>query len=129
VIKDLIGHAAELGFDELAEVFRDAFNADVRNGYAHADYVVWNDGLRLPKRNGGDARCIPWDEFYAIVERGIKFFDILRRLVDEYQRSYNPPRTIKARLATEPEKNWTIFCDPKTRTFGVTNGVVPTGNI
>ncbi len=48
VLKDLTGHAKELGFDELAEVFRDAFDPDVRNGYAHADYIVWNDGLRLP---------------------------------------------------------------------------------
>jgi hypothetical protein len=48
VLKDLAGHAKDLRLDELAEVFRDAFDPDVRNGYAHADYVVWNDGLRLP---------------------------------------------------------------------------------
>jgi len=47
VLKDLAGHAETLGLHELAEVFRDAFDADIRNGYAHADYVIWNDGLRL----------------------------------------------------------------------------------
>jgi hypothetical protein len=57
VLKNLAGHAKELGLDELAEVFRDAFDSDVRNGYAHADYVVWNDGLRLPKHNGGQPRA------------------------------------------------------------------------
>jgi len=68
-------------------------------------------------------------EFYATFERGITFFDILRELVSEYQRSYNPPKTIKARLQNEPERNWTIFYDPKTRAFGFTNGPTPTGNI
>lgn len=59
VLRDLAGYAKTLGFDNLAEVFRDAFNSDVRNGYSHADYIVWQDGLRLPKRNGGYASCIP----------------------------------------------------------------------
>jgi hypothetical protein len=127
VMKDLIGHAAKLEFNELAEVFRDAFDADIRNGYAHADYVVWNDGLRLPKRNGGDPKCIPWIEFYATVERGVNFFDKLRKLLRECQYFYDPPKTIKARLASEPEGNWTISCDPKTRAFRITNGTVPVG--
>ncbi len=125
VLKDLTGHAKELGFDELAEVFRDAFDPDVRNGYAHADYIVWNDGLRLPKRNGGYARRILWEEFNTIFERGINFFHILRHVVGEYVHSYDPPKTIKARLQNEPEMDWTIYCDPKTGAFGITSGKYP----
>ncbi|HEY3719077.1 MAG TPA: hypothetical protein VGL41_02945 [Roseiarcus sp.] len=34
IMKDLIGHAADLGLAELAEVFRDAFDPDVRNAIA-----------------------------------------------------------------------------------------------
>jgi hypothetical protein len=44
IIKDLIGHASELGLTELAEVFRDAFDPDVRNAVAHADYIIWPMG-------------------------------------------------------------------------------------
>lgn len=127
VLKDLAGHAKELGFDELAEVFRDAFDPDVRNGYAHADFIVWNDGLHLPKRNGGNAKHVSWDEFNAIFERGINFFNILRHVIDEYVRSYNPPKTIKARLQNEPELDWTIYCDPKLGAFGITSGKYPKG--
>lgn len=127
VLKNLAGHAKELGFDELAEIFRDAFDPDVRNGYAHADYIVWNDGLRLPKRNGGYARHIPWEEFNAIFERGINFFHTLRHVVGECVRSYDPPKTIKARLQNEPEMDWTIYCDPKTGAFGITSGKYPNG--
>lgn len=125
VLKDLAGHAKELRFDELAEVFRDAFDPDVRNGYAHADYIIWNDGLRLPKRNGGYARKVSWKEFNAIFERGINFFHILRHVVGEYVRSYDPPKTIKARLQDEPEMDWTIYCDPKSGAFGITSGKYP----
>jgi hypothetical protein len=49
VLRDLAGHSASLGLSELAEVFRDAFESDIRNAYAHADYVIWKDGLRLRK--------------------------------------------------------------------------------
>jgi hypothetical protein len=68
IIKDLIGHASELGLTELAEVFRDAFDPDVRNAVAHADYIIWPDGLRLRR---GWPREIPWEDFTALVDRGL----------------------------------------------------------
>jgi hypothetical protein len=74
VIKDLAGHAEEAGFHQLAMVFRDAFDSDIRNGYVHADYVVWRDELRLPKRNGGQARQIHMLEFQGYLERAVNFF-------------------------------------------------------
>ena len=125
VLKDLAGHAKELGFEELAEVFRDAFDPDIRNGYAHADYIVWNDGLRLPKRNGGYARTISWVEFNAIFERGINFFNILRQVVGDFVRSYDPPKIIKSRLQDEPEMDWKIYFDPNSGAFGITSGTNP----
>jgi hypothetical protein len=121
VIKDLAGHALTLGLRELAEVFRDAFDSDIRNGYAHADYIIWDDGLRLRKRNGGHPRCIPWEEFGAIFDRGINFFHLLRQVVKDYVQSYSQPRTIKAQLQNEPEADWTIYLEPNGA-FGITSG-------
>ena len=43
----------------IGEAIRDAFDPDVRNAVAHADYIVWVTGLRLRKRNGGMIREIP----------------------------------------------------------------------
>lgn len=80
VMRDLAGHAETVGLHELAEIFRDAFDSDIRNGYAHADYVLWVDGLRLRKRNGGHPRVVPWEEFTQIFNRGINVFSILRNL-------------------------------------------------
>jgi len=122
VLRDLTGHAKTLGLDNLAEIFRDAFEPDIRNGYAHADFVIWDDGLRLPKRNGGNARSIPWADFQSLFERGISFFNIIQEVVGEFVRSYNPPKTIKARLQDEPEDDWTIYFDPIKGNFGLTTG-------
>jgi hypothetical protein len=126
IIRDLIGHASELGLVELAEVFRDAFDADVRNAVAHADYIIRREGLLLRRRNGGTPRVIRWDEFWPLIDRGLNLFHFIRSITREYTDSYQIPKTIRARLAEEPEQDWTIFCDPKTRQFGFTTGPYPT---
>ena len=124
VLRDLAGHAASLGLSELADVFRDAFESDIRNAYAHADYVIWKDGLRLRKRNGGSPRKISWAEFQAHFDRGINVFHLLRQLVDEYVSSYHPAKQIRARMAeNEPEFLWTIHFDPEKRTFKISGGL------
>jgi len=119
VLGYLSGNASNLGFGDLAEVFRDAFDGDLRNGYAHADYVIWDDGIRLPMRNGGQPRKVSWPEFTAHLNRGINFFNLLSETVREYRDSYNPPKQIKGRLAEEPEAIWTIHSNPEMRTFAI----------
>src|SRR3989442_9872339 len=120
VLRDLAGHAATLGLSELAEVFRDAFDPDIRNAYAHADYIIWNDGLRLRKRNGGFPRKVPWSEFQPRFDRGINLFHLLREMVNEYVASYHPAKRLRARMDdNQPELLWTIHFDPETRTFGI----------
>jgi hypothetical protein len=124
VLKDLSGHAAETGMMDLAEVFRDAFNADLRNGFAHADYVLWNDGVRLPKRNGGHGKIFSWDDVNALLQRGIGMFETLRTVVNDATREYLTPRTILTSLSGEPPCNWTIYADEEGR-FGITSGEYP----
>jgi hypothetical protein len=123
IMKDLIGHASELGLSELAEVFNEAFDPDVRNAIAHADYILWSDGLRLSRRNGGWPRVISWEEFGPLVARGLNLFGFIRQLTDEYIRRYDPPKTIRSRLTKpEPEVEYTIYFNPETGAFGFTTG-------
>jgi len=124
VLRDLAGHAATLGLSELSEVFRDAFDPDIRNAYAHADYIISRDGLRLRKRNGGFPRQVPWPEFQARFDRGINVFHLLREIVSEYVASYNPAKQFRGRMANnEPELVWTIHFDPEKETFGISGGL------
>lgn len=121
VIKDLVGHAQTIGLHNLSEVFRDAFDSDLRNAYAHADYIIWNDGIRLRKRNGGYPRIVKWAEFDFLFNRAINFFHILRSIVNEYILSYNPAKTIVGKLANEPEGKWLIQYDPIKKTFEISS--------
>lgn len=118
IIRDLAGHAENLGHHELAEVFRDAFDPDVRNGYSHADYVVWVGSIRFGVRLG-PLRELSYPEFTALFERGMNFFEILRRVVHESVTSYRTPAVICAQLADEPEGNWTIAYDSGKGTFSI----------
>ena len=43
IIRDLVGHAETIGLSELASCIREAYDPDLRNGYAHADYIIWAD--------------------------------------------------------------------------------------
>jgi hypothetical protein len=119
VIRNLVGHATTLGLNDMAEIFRDAFDSDIRNGFVHADYVIWDDGIRLTKRNGGDRRIVSWPEFHASLERGINFFNLLGETVKEYRDSYNPPKEVRGQSGTAPECDWTICCNPETKVFSI----------
>jgi len=126
IMKDLIGHASELGLTELAEVFRDAFDPGVRNAVAHADYIIWPDGLRLRRRNGGWPREIPWKDFTSLADRGLNLFAFIRHLSDEYVHSYETPKTIRSRMKNnEPLTDYTIYYQPVTGAFGFTTGQHP----
>jgi len=118
VIRDLAGHAENLGFHQLAEVFRDAFDPEIRNGYSHADYVVWVNSLRLGLRLG-PLRELSYVEFFARFERGANFFQILREVVAENLTSYSEPRVVRAQLAEEPAADWKIAFNPQDGTFTI----------
>ncbi len=51
--RDLAVTAKDMGLVRLSSLLELAFRDDIRNGISHADYVIWNDGLRL--HNGTEA--------------------------------------------------------------------------
>jgi hypothetical protein len=57
-MKELLGHAAELKFDKFKDVILETFDPDIRNGYAHADYIVWHDEIRPRRRDGGQPKIV-----------------------------------------------------------------------
>ena len=81
VFRDMAAYAEDLGMTALREVLTGVFNTDIRNGYAHANYVIRDEGINLPGRQGGIAKRVTWAEFDQCLLRAISSFDILRRLV------------------------------------------------
>lgn len=121
VIKDLVGHCSELGLDDLATVFRDVFNSDIRNAFAHADYVVENDGINLPRRNGGIATSISWEDFDDDMACAMSMFQILWQLANEAMLSYEPEKSVVGSIGGGPVETIVIYCDSKSGTFGIRN--------
>jgi hypothetical protein len=119
ILKNLAGHAKSLGLVPLSEVFRDVFDSDLRNGYVHADYIVWDDGIRLRKRNGGNPKLVTWPQFHVHFHRGVNFFSLLGQIVQEYMYSYDPAKQIRGQLAEEPVGTWTIHSDPVSQDFSI----------
>ena len=70
---------------------------------------------------------ISWAEFWPLVDRGLNLFRFIRQITGEYVHSYETPKTIRARLADEPEQDWTIYCDPTTAVRVYQRGLSTTG--
>lgn len=117
ILKDLVGHAKNLELHDLALCFRDAFSSQLRNGYAHADYIVWGDGIRLRNRNGGNPTIVNWSDFQYFLARGVDFFTTVRAIALEYKINYEPEKKVTGSLGGEPLTEWTISFNSETGAF------------
>lgn len=124
IMKDLIGHADELGLDGFKECLLEAFDPDLRNGYAHADYIVWDDGIRLRNRNGGSPRLVKYEEFAEKLNFAIVFFQILKDVIAKFVKSYDPEkRVIGAMNNQDPKLPTIISYNSETGRFSITSGL------
>ena len=124
IMKDLLGHSHELGLENIKAVIIETFDADLRNGYAHADYIVWNDGIRLLKRNGGHPYVISFDAFTSKLNKSITFFQTLQSSVMECIRSYAIPKRIMGRMnKVDPALPSVIRYDEETGAFSIQTGL------
>ena len=117
---DLAKSAKSIGLSRLSSLLESAFRDDIRNGISHADYVLWDDGLRLRKRNGGHSDRLPFDEINAALIRGMGFFQILREYNAASMRSFNPAKEIVGRLSENFPMPHTVFCNPETGALQIT---------
>lgn len=124
VMQDLLGHAAELGLENLNRVIVEAFDPDLRNGYAHADYVIWDDGIRLRKRNGGYPSVVGFEEFTLKLNKAISFFHLLQELILSSVRSYSPPKRVVGRMNNRAAALPSIIAyDEEAGEFSISTGM------
>jgi hypothetical protein len=124
VMKDLLGHAEELGLEGLKGVILETFDPDLRNGYAHADYIIWNDGIRLRKRNGGGPSVVSFDDFVLKLNKAVTFFQTLKNFMMESVRSYATPKRIMGRMnSRDPVLPAIIRYDEETGAFSIRTGL------
>lgn len=122
VMRALADEASSLALDELAAVFRDAFDADLRNGFAHADYALSIEGIHVRGRHDRE-RIISWQEFQSLFNDGVGLFEVLGEVIRQYQEFYQSPRIVSGTThPSDPIGHWAIYSDPEARTMSVSGG-------
>lgn len=119
--RDLAIHAQRIGMTGLSSAFENAFRDDVRNGMYHSDYILWDDGLRLRRRNGGNVMRIEYAEVFDLVGVGLAFFETLQVLHISAMQSFDPPREINGRFSANPPMPWTVGYDSTTGAFSISS--------
>lgn len=117
--KDLATKASEIGMTKLASLLALAFNDEIRNGISHTDYVIWDDGLRLRKRNDGNATLLSYGEVSEAITVGAALYDLLQHHNRTAMESFNPAREIIGKFSLNPPMRFTVFSDPERRTFSI----------
>ncbi|MNM23498.1 hypothetical protein D3C76_140200 [compost metagenome] len=100
--------ATAIGMTGLAGLLEIAFRDDIRNGIAHADYILVPEGLRLRRRNGGFPVLVPNDELVGAIQIGLFFFEILQCFQQQTVMSFRPARTVVGRFSENPPMAWKI---------------------
>lgn len=126
IMRALMKYSQEVGYQDLAEVFRDAFDVDLRNAYAHADYALLEQGICVKPRYNGE-RIVNWEEFALLLHKATEFYELLKSIDDEYVSSYLTPKVVMGILNDrDPEGTWTIHYDSETRLFSISGQVSDT---
>jgi hypothetical protein len=120
VLRVLADQAASSGRAELAEVLSGAFNEDLVSSYERADLLVREDGIRLLHKDGGEPAFLTLAEFHAWFERGISFFELLRKVTAKYLTKYQTEKKILGRFEVGPEQEYTVRADLKKRKMIIT---------
>lgn len=100
--------AAGIGMCRLSEILEVTFRDDIRNGIAHADYIIGRDGLRLRRRNGGNPFELSHSEVNEALTIGMMFFDLLKQLLWQAKQFFHPARTIIGRFSSNPPMPWRV---------------------
>lgn len=117
--RDLAAHARKIGMIGLSSALENVFRDDVRNGMYHSDYILWDDGLRLRRRNGGRVTRIEYKEVFDLVGIGMAFFQALQMLRTAAIQSFDPPREIIGRFSANPPMPHTVGYDSETGSFSI----------
>jgi hypothetical protein len=122
VVGDLVGHASRVGQVELAEVFRDAFDSRVADGYARGHYAVGREELRFLAAADEEPVIVEIHKFESLLNRGLGFLARLFQITNEHIHVYDEPRAVHGRIEGEPETEWTVRYDPLAGALSIRPG-------
>ena len=122
LMRSLVRRSTEAGFADLGSTFAAAFDADLRNAFAHADYCLAKEGVFVLSRYGQE-RVVPWQELNVLLERAMVLYLSLNDIRVEYCKSYVEPQHVVGTLnSREPPTSWKIEFKAPEGTMVLFNG-------
>ena len=114
LMRSLVKASQEADMAELAATFREAFDSDLRNAFAHADYSLSAEGIFVLSRYGQE-RLITWQELNVLLDRAMHVYMALNDLLVAYCLLYAAPKEVRGTLnPNEAAKTWTVhFVEPQ----------------
>jgi hypothetical protein len=123
VMGALAREAEALGLKDVCEVFTNAFDGDLRNGVAHADYVLNEEGIHVRGRHDR-ARLITWPDLPTMLNNGINLYHVLRDVVGSFEHVYETPKVVTGSINDkDPPGCYMIDCDVDTGMLTVSAGI------
>jgi len=104
VLRSVTNFSKAKGETALYEILNTGFDSDVRNGFAHADYVLLTDGICFGSRYKHE-RIIGWSEFSVLFSKAMAIYDALIEIREEFLSEYFVPKLIEI---YEPDKKGTM---------------------
>ena len=108
MFRKLAETATAIGMTKLAKLLEVTFRDDIRNGIFHADYILWQDGLRLRRRTGGQIIVLDYHQLTQALQIAIFFFDLLLSTQHEAKLTFRPAREIIGRFSLNPPLPHTV---------------------
>lgn len=122
LMRSLVKYSAEAGFPDLQSTFQHAFDSDLRNAYAHADYHLSNEGIFFLARYG-EERLVSWIELHSLLERALNLYLVLNDIRLEHCHMYIEPKQISGTLNNrDAPTSWTVEYDLESSAMRISNG-------
>ena len=95
-VSQITKKATQNGQTKLVEALTFIFDSSVRNAISHADYILFNDELRL-KHKGNEIRKIKLAEVAQLISSALEFFEVFFQVVQKHKTSYKDGHLITGR--------------------------------
>ena len=122
LMRSLVKSSSDAGFSDLQTTFGDAFDSDLRNAYAHADYSLAKEGIFVLSRYNHE-RQVSWRDFNILLDRAIHLYLILNDIrVEHCERYIEPKQVIGSLNERDPAGPWLIEFKGSDRAMNIFNG-------
>ena len=94
-VKQICIKADKLEHTEISKTLKIIFNSSLRNAISHADFILFENELRL--KHGNEIKKIKLDEVSSLVQNTLIFFDVFFQILRNHRMAYKDGHIISNR--------------------------------